>query len=137
MPERISEDGRFAIGDNGIPVPTWGGHSIVTPQQVDAARQAESDRVNAAIRARQQRDAEREAERQAAREAEGQARLAAYEEEARQRFVNNGGTPADFARAWPKIKEQWLTERAASDPREAYIASEVERLRGRGPYTRF
>ena len=90
----------------------------ITPEMRERAWAEQAARTDAAVKERQEEAARLEREREAGRLAEGRARLDAYEAECRERILRAGGTEADVARAWPRLKDEYLAERAATDPED-------------------
>jgi hypothetical protein len=117
-----------------LPADPWR-RTVITPQQLQAGHAARLAKSLAESEARQEQAERRAREREQALQAEGAARLAAYEGEARRRFLNNGGSDSDFRAAWPRMKADWLIEQSAADPRERRVAEATEQLRNDPRYT--
>ncbi len=114
----------------------WTRQTTVTKEQLQRMQQARSAETERGIKQRQERDAARAAEKEATLLEEGRARLAAYEGQAHQRFLHNGGSEADWRSAWPAMKSAWLIEQSA-DPREQRVQEQVTAMRDHPRYSQF
>lgn len=114
-------------------VPTY--PTTVTPRMAERAAEERNARVRAAIKERQERSARLAKEREERVREAGRERLAAYEGEAHQRHLHNGGSEADWPAVWRELKQRYLAEQAAVDPREQRVQAVSERLRASGRYS--
>lgn len=112
-------------------------NTVITPQMLERERAEKKARIDAAIKEGQERETEAKAAREAAIVEEGRQRLVDYEGQAHQRFLNNGGSEADWRAAWPGMKAAWLVEQSATDPREQRIQEAQAKLRASGRYSSF
>ena len=101
-----------------------------TPADEERTRAARAGRVDAAVAERRRAEADATAENERRRREAGAERLDAYREQCAGRWADNGGSPADFAAAWPAIRDRWLSDRLTE--RERVVAAEREVL-GRTP----
>jgi hypothetical protein len=131
--------GQTPPAERWLPDPSPWGNTFITPQQVNAAREAESARVWAAIEGRQKREAEEQRAKERREQEQGRAELDAYETEAQAAWLASGGDATGFARNWPKLRDEHLAERARErlTGRERDIEARVEKARASGAYSRF
>lgn len=106
--------------------------TVLTDRMIELDRAERDARTDAQVKARQAETARLTAERERAAMAEARDRLADYEGQTHQRFINNGGTDAEFRAAWPKLKEQWLVAQSASDPHEQRVEAIYEKIKAAG-----
>lgn len=101
----------------------------VSPEQIERERAERKARTDAAIKARQKRDAERAAEREHQRQQDAAAGLEAYKDQQRERWISATGSVAGFEAAWPAMRAEYATGRP--DRVEHY----TEKLRASGRYS--
>lgn len=120
---------RFIVSNQGeIPWPT-----SVHPRQVEEYNRQQRAIILQAREKRKQREAEQaEAREQRIRE-RGAAELEQYRAQCERAWLHNGGDEHGFERAWPKMQEAYLTERAtgAVGSREQRVQAEMRALRER------
>jgi len=101
-------------------------------QRAHDRRAAERSRAALAASAEGQRKVEAAAAgREKERLAHAAAQLEAFQENARRRWIDNGGSEAGFARQWPTIRDAHLTRKVAGP---SSVAEDVERLRANPLY---
>jgi len=111
--------------------------TVVTPAELAASRQAADARIQAAVDARVKREAAAGAERERRQAEQGAAALEAFRSEARAAFPASGGTAGEFVDAWPRLKRDHLTERAAErlTLEQRTIEATKEQLKATGRYS--
>jgi hypothetical protein len=111
--------------------------TVVTNEQLEAARRAESERITKAVERRKADEAAHRAEQARLAHEAGAAELEAFRRQAHAAWLSSGGDEAGFAANWPTLRDEHLREAAMSrmGERERLVEQEKAALRASGRYS--